>query len=293
MIQVACSGCGAKLKVKDELAGRSGKCPKCGAKVQIPIPAAVPATEPEPAPVAASNNALDLLPDLSAFASEIVDPDAAVHQDAEEELYDASSEVLHAARETPDNDNNDDNEEPIPFDSLFDEDDESTPILIRPEGGGLGGAISGSDETAERTFDDSISPEDVPDHLAALNHYMVCDHKDVVARFEHDDRGWMVKLKDGFVRAKLVAGKIPQFGKFVLVEVGVKQSDDGLHLEFVHPFRLADQYALNKLAKGDDAILSAITGRSDLSTAQKGHVRDLVKKHFLPQVAAEVDQFMK
>ncbi|MCG8584301.1 MAG: hypothetical protein MI757_06275 [Pirellulales bacterium] len=281
MIQVECSECGAKLKVKDELAGRSGKCPKCGARVQIPAAA--------PAEIA--------VPDLSGFVGDIVDPDgeleaaAAVSEEpAAEDAYDPSGEVIHAAEETPPAD---DSDEPIPFDSLFDDDgEESTPIIIRAEGG-LGAIGSGGDETAEREFDDTIAPEDVPVHLGVRNHYMVCDHKDVVARYEHDDRGWMVKLKDGFVRAKLVSGKIPQFGKFVLVEVGVKQTDDGLHLESVNPFRLADQYALNKLAKDDDAILTAITGRAELNTAQKSHVRDLVKKHFLPHVAAEVDQFMK
>lgn len=286
MIQVECSGCGAKLKVKDELAGRSGKCPKCGDKVQIP------AAESEEMAV----------PDLSGFVGEIVDPDAAVEaaaeaatevgteQQAAEDAYDASSEVIHAAQDTSPAD---DSDEPIPFDSLFgDDEEESTPIIIRQEGG-LGGSAGGDDETQDREFDDTIAPEEVPVHLGVRNHYMVCDHKDVVARYEHDDRGWMVKLKDGFVRAKLVSGKIPQFGKFVLVEVGVKQADDGLHLESVNPFRLADQYALNKLAKDDDAILTAITGRSELNTAQRSHVRDLVKKHFLPHVAAEVDQFMR
>ena len=262
MIQVACSGCGTKLKVKDELAGRSGKCPKCGGKVKIPVPLT--------------------LPDLSSFGGDIVDPDFV----AEEPAYDPSDEVMHAAQ---DDVPAADDFEPIPFDSL--DDDEPTPSIIRQEGNSLGAAVG--EDTSERSFDDSISPEDVPDHLAALNHYMVCDHKDVVARFEHDDRGWMVKLKDGFVRAKLVSGKIPQFGKFVLVEVGVKQADDGMHLDFVRPFRLADQYALTKLAKGDDMILSSITGRAELSTTQKGHVRELVKKHFLPHVAAEVDQFMR
>jgi hypothetical protein len=288
MIQVECSGCGAKLKVKDALAGRSGKCPKCGGKVQIPSPAMAEASADDSIAVR----------DLSGFVGDIVDPDPVVEEPvvekkeaAAEEVYDPSSEVMHATKEAP----AETDDEPIPFDSVFDDDlEETTPILIRPEGSGLGSAIGGGgEEAADRTFDDRIAPEDVPEQLAVRNHYMVCDHKDVVARFEHDDRGWMVKLKDGFVRAKLVAGKIPQFGKFVLVEVGVKQTDDGLHLDFVRPFRLADQYALNKLAKGDDMILSAITGRSDLNTAQKSHVRDLVNKHFLPHVAAEVDQFMK
>jgi serine/threonine protein kinase len=41
MIVFPCPGCGVQLKVKDDLAGRMGKCPGCGRAVQVP--AAVPA----------------------------------------------------------------------------------------------------------------------------------------------------------------------------------------------------------------------------------------------------------
>jgi len=36
MIQVECPGCRSKLNAKDELAGQTRKCPKCGAAVLIP-----------------------------------------------------------------------------------------------------------------------------------------------------------------------------------------------------------------------------------------------------------------
>ena len=35
-IRVTCSGCGSTLKIKDELAGRDGTCPKCKAAIHIP-----------------------------------------------------------------------------------------------------------------------------------------------------------------------------------------------------------------------------------------------------------------
>jgi len=41
-INVHCD-CGKTLRVKDEYAGRSGKCPACGRRVDVPLP------EPEPA----------------------------------------------------------------------------------------------------------------------------------------------------------------------------------------------------------------------------------------------------
>ena len=36
MIALSCSSCGQRLSVKVEMAGRKGKCPKCGKPVQVP-----------------------------------------------------------------------------------------------------------------------------------------------------------------------------------------------------------------------------------------------------------------
>ncbi len=45
MIRFQCPGCGSKLNAKDELAGQSRKCPKCGTAVTVPaaLPEAVDA----------------------------------------------------------------------------------------------------------------------------------------------------------------------------------------------------------------------------------------------------------
>jgi phage FluMu protein Com len=56
-ILLRCSGCNASLKVKDELAGRKIKCPKCAVVVAVAAPAAThPESEP-PAPRPASATA--------------------------------------------------------------------------------------------------------------------------------------------------------------------------------------------------------------------------------------------
>src|SRR5579885_393403 len=39
MIAFSCPACGAPLKVREELAGKSGKCPGCGNSVMAPRPA--------------------------------------------------------------------------------------------------------------------------------------------------------------------------------------------------------------------------------------------------------------
>ncbi len=36
MISFACAGCGKQVKVKDELAGKQGKCPGCGQAITVP-----------------------------------------------------------------------------------------------------------------------------------------------------------------------------------------------------------------------------------------------------------------
>jgi len=59
MITVRCGSCSASFKAKDELAGRRGKCPSCGAEIQVPAasagaaPAAPRPTQPSAARAAA------------------------------------------------------------------------------------------------------------------------------------------------------------------------------------------------------------------------------------------------
>ena len=36
MIALSCSSCGQRLAIKVEMAGKKGKCPKCGKPVQVP-----------------------------------------------------------------------------------------------------------------------------------------------------------------------------------------------------------------------------------------------------------------
>jgi hypothetical protein len=46
-IAVSCSQCGSQLRVKDELAGRRGKCPKCQGVIQIPSRSVSPPEDDE------------------------------------------------------------------------------------------------------------------------------------------------------------------------------------------------------------------------------------------------------
>lgn len=51
-IKFKCSGCSAVLQVKDELAGKKGRCPKCQSVIVVPTPSAEGAGAPAPQPSA-------------------------------------------------------------------------------------------------------------------------------------------------------------------------------------------------------------------------------------------------
>ncbi len=46
-IPIKCDGCGYQTHVSDASAGKSGRCPKCGATVQVPDPNAPPVVDAE------------------------------------------------------------------------------------------------------------------------------------------------------------------------------------------------------------------------------------------------------
>src|SRR5258706_838258 len=54
MIQFECPACGGTLRVPDEKAGKSARCPKCREPIRAPL--AKPAAKPSPIPVPTTGN---------------------------------------------------------------------------------------------------------------------------------------------------------------------------------------------------------------------------------------------
>ena len=272
-IHLQCPECGSKLKVKDAMAGKTGKCPACSNRVKIPTVEETAQAEAE----------ADSAPSM---ADQLWEEDFAKAPTIKEKGAEADTSA----------------NDPLPFDSLFDDDD-PPPQIILP--GGEEAGKSGVHEstpattsaeqqhkpvtqTGERMFD----PGELPEALSKLNHYLICDHKEVVARWEYDGRGWMIHLKDGFTRAATVENQIPQFGNFILVEVAVERREDGKHLKAINVYQLRRQYALTKIAKGDDAVLETIIDYAQLNARQYTHVKDLVKSKFLPHLWGEMEAIL-
>src|SRR6266851_5147344 len=50
MIQTECKGCGQKLKLADDMAGKRARCPSCGDPVKVPGAAAAVSSPERPRP---------------------------------------------------------------------------------------------------------------------------------------------------------------------------------------------------------------------------------------------------
>jgi hypothetical protein len=288
-IHLACPSCGSKLKVKDELGGQTRPCPACKQAVQIPLAgAAAPPSTAKPAAAAASAKAKEA--DFT-VADSLFDEDFAKAPTLEEKAAAAGMDDAFAPIKLDDDDG------PAPQIILAGGEKPGGSAISRPSGSainkpaapaGTNPAVPAPSQTGERIF----APGELPRNLGKINHYMVVDHKDVVARWENDGRGWMIHLKDGFTRAATVENQIPQFGNFILIEVGVERRADGLHLKNITPYQLRRQYSLSKIAKGDDAILETIIDYAILSDRQRKHVKDLIKTKFLPHMWAEMEALL-
>jgi hypothetical protein len=274
MIDVDCGKCGLHVQIPDAMAGKKGKCPKCGEVLVIGQP------RPNKPTQAAGRAAEDKPATKSAPASAA--PAAAAPPTA------ASPPATSGA-------------EPIPFDSLGDE--EPVAHVVVPQKPRLGDAPDAppaaeqqgvsKGTTSGRTIQHSDGTDvHVPNHLDLLSHYLICNYKDIIARWQSDGRGWQVRVKDGFARAVTVASHIPEVGKFLLIEIGVERREDGIHLRNITAFRLQEHHALTKLVRGEDDILTTVTGVAELNPRQRAHVRQLVHQKFLPHIWPELEELL-
>jgi hypothetical protein len=140
----------------------------------------------------------------------------------------------------------------------------------------------------------------LPSHryLERLNRhyvYLICDRSNVVAQWENNGQGWSFRSHTGMVNAARNQQLLPSQGKFQLVEVKMSTTDEGTRLTGLTCYQLADRWALNALARGDDAIVGRIEGHVGLSREQKNAVRTALKERFMHEVwqhAQAVSEFL-
>jgi len=200
MIRVVCPTCHSKLSAKDELAGQSRKCPKCGTVLTI--------AKPETA---------------------------------------------------------------TDFDEVLDE---------------------AGDQHAEAPSQAKLPTFEAPERLDRQNRYLICDKAKLVATWKNDGHGWMLKTGFGMISATRNHEQLPAQGNFKLVELKIDMTDDGLRLHGLAVYQLAPRWALTKLDKGDDQIVSSVTGAGWLNRDQKNVVRQFIKDQFMRQVWEDADNVL-
>ncbi len=189
MLTVVCPSCQSKLRVREDFAGKAGKCPKCGAIIHVPQAA-----------------------------------------------------------------------EPLPADSR------RQPVAASP----------GADSN------DAFPDIEAADRLIRDYHYLILDRTGLVATWENNGQGWMIRSGTTFVRAIRNADKLPGQGDFKLVELQILHGEDGSHrLRGLAVYQLAPRYALTRIERGEDALLQAIRGPGSLNKEQKSAVFTYIRQKLM------------
>jgi hypothetical protein len=156
------------------------------------------------------------------------------------------------------------------------------------EGLGAGGSSAGDAAQADANGMNSVlrgTPLlEVPERLDRRHRYAICDRGKIVATWENNGRGWLLKTPQGAASAARNPDKLPPEGDFRLVELCLDATEAGLKLTRLVVYQLARRWALAKLARGDDEILAAVTGPAGLGRGQKFAVREHLAAAFMREV---------
>ncbi len=141
---------------------------------------------------------------------------------------------------------------------------------------------------------------DVPNRLQRTSRYLICSTASfaaggtakLVAAWQDNGQGWMLKTNAGFISAKRNRDLLPPRGNFQLVELTFSTTDAGPRLAAVMVYQLARNWALTTLDKGDHEILSMVTGPGRLSKEQKNVVRQAIKDRLMHSVWADAREVL-
>ena len=92
---------------------------------------------------------------------------------------------------------------------------------------------------AKPATDEALPSLDLPEHLNRDSHYLICDRTHLVATWQNDGRGWMLKTSSRLIPAKRNREKLPAEGDFKLVELKLKTTPNGKCLVGLTSYQLA------------------------------------------------------
>jgi hypothetical protein len=130
-----------------------------------------------------------------------------------------------------------------------------------------------------------------PENLRRNCHYLICNSKEVIARWDDDGKGWMVHVKDGFVKAQNNTQQLPTMGNYIFIEIEIVSEGPHQRLAGVNIFTLPGAFALTKLAKHESAILEALEQTTTLNDRQRALVKQRVNAKYLPSIWDDAAEF--
>jgi len=131
-----------------------------------------------------------------------------------------------------------------------------------------------------------------PENLRRNCHYLICNSQEIMGRWDDDGKGWMIKVRDGFVKAVSNSKQIPSMGNYTFIEIEIVSDGPHQRLAGVHSYTLPGAFALQKLAKkNDNAILEAIDQRTELNDRQRALVRQRINSKYLPSIWDDAAEF--
>ena len=122
------------------------------------------------------------------------------------------------------------------------------------------------------------------ERLNRTSHYLICDKTHLVATWQNDGAGWMIRDKAGFVPARRNRDKLPNQGEFQLTELKFAMTPEGKRLSGVASHQLVSRWALTTLDQGDDVVMEKISGPGCLNKDQKNAIRQAIKEQFMAPV---------
>lgn len=164
-------------------------------------------------------------------------------------------------------------------------DEGSTPASppTGPSAPGMPAADAGPAET---------SPPPLPRRLNRQHRYLIIDKSRVIAHWEANGQGWMVKTGSGFVGAARAREQLAVHGEFRLIELKIVPGEPSRRLAGLASYKLVTRWPLANLDKGDDKICEAIAGRSPLTRDQKNVVRQGLRDYLSRPIWADAQQVL-
>jgi len=249
MIRFACPKCGARLSAKEDIIGQTRQCPKCNTALVVPSPET--AGQPPSVSLPAQS------PSIGSGAGEA----GTLEQD-----YAAVQRGPAAATSAV-------GAEPQAAEGVA-----ASPLAAqRP-------AETAEPHAADQTAKKRLPLADWPQRLNRNNCYLICGRHKIVAAWQNNGEGWMLKSGSNWISAIRNRDQLPTQGDFVLVELKFSEAGQLRKLVGLSCYKLSQRWALTTLDKGDDQIMTKIVEPGCLNKDQKAAVRSAIKEMFMHQL---------